>query len=193
MELSLAEATGWFALLVFICGWFFVLGILVGRGLVTVPEESESFKKFFAEARQSPPDERPATPAEPVPAVKPPAAPSERNAPAVQAPPSPAAEKPKKSPAAPPVEKEETGEKPQDFKGKIFTIQVAAVRDQPSADRFLDALKKKKYAPYIVKATPSDGVTWYRLRCGAFSDRAEAAPVLDQLRKDGFSPILVRR
>ena len=41
LALSPAEVLGWSALLVFICGCFFVLGIFVGRGLVPVPGEND--------------------------------------------------------------------------------------------------------------------------------------------------------
>jgi cell division septation protein DedD len=86
-----------------------------------------------------------------------------------------------------------SGNKPAETDGKIFTIQVAAVRERRAADQCYEKLKKNKYAPDTVQTIQSGGVTWYRLRCGQFASHDEAAPVIERLRKDGFSPILVRR
>ena len=84
-------------------------------------------------------------------------------------------------------------EKPDDRGNKPFTIQVAALRDKETADQLCEKLKKGNYRPYIEEATLPGNVIWYRLRCGRFVDHNEAASVLEGLRKEGFSPILVRR
>jgi len=186
---------GWGGLLFFICGWFFILGILVGRGLVPVPGEEEPLKKYFTKSKQT-------APAGPVSRVKgkpvapiaaTPTAPADRQEAQAKTDSTPVVDKPKKTPGVEQQVRKEAGEKSDNIGNKIFTIQVAALREQQSVGRLFEKLKKEGYAPYMVKATLPDDVTWYRLRCGQFENRDEAAPVLERLRKDGYSPILVRR
>ena len=228
VALSTPEALGWAGLLVFICGWFFILGILVGRGLVPVPGQKESFEEYVTRSKQFT-SAGPAVPAEPrapettvaqaspqAPAPSKAAATDRAKAPTENVPPAPAPDKLLKTPAvekqvteavarAPVAEKLAAGsgaskpvaaaptKAPDQAKDKIFTIQVAALRESQAADSMLAKLKKQNYAPYLEKATLADNVVWYRLRCGAFVNHDEAAPVLERLRKDGYSPILVRR
>lgn len=228
MELSTSEAVGWAALVIFVCGWFFILGIFVGRGLVPVPGEKEPARLYFAkgetpfpepapapgpetitaEGRSSGPDGEQGSPKPVLPTVSeeavkaipekdPPAAPVEEKSPSRDKAPPPADSPSEVTPAgtavtAPAVDKA-SGNKPAETGGKIFTLQVAAVRDRRAADQCYEKLKKNKYAPDTVQTIQSGGVTWYRLRCGQFASHDEAAPVIERLRKDGFSPILVRR
>lgn len=199
LDLSPAEALGWGALLVFVCGWFFVLGIFVGRGTIPVPGEDKSVRQYLADAKNTPMAEIPIEPAKqdqekkvarpaetPVVSSKPPAAdqpPEVLSTTAEHPVKAPAVEKTIKTPAElPAVGKEE----------KVFTIQVAAMREADFADTFFQKLKKQKYQPYIVKAAGAEGGDWYRLRCGRFADREEAEPVIQRLRADGYSPILIQ-
>lgn len=194
MELSPAEMMGWAALLVFICGWFFILGIFVGRGLVPVPGEDKAFNNYFPEPEEIP-LAGPMTPAEDKPAAQvpeKPAARSEPEAPKTEAAVPPVADPPRKTPIEKRVQNA-VKEKPEELGDKIFTIQVAALRERQTADHLFKKLKNQKYEPHDVKAALSDGVTWYRLQCGQFANHDEAAPVIERLRKDGYSPILVRR
>ena len=52
LELSGAELFGWTGLLLLVCLWFFVLGLLVGRGLVPVTGIGTPLEKELAQARQ---------------------------------------------------------------------------------------------------------------------------------------------
>lgn len=193
LELSPAEALGWIALLVFICGWFFILGVFVGRGLVPVPGEDEAFTEYLT-ASEKTPVAGPATKLEEESApqvVEKSTAPPDREELKTEALVPPAADQPEKIPVIEKRVQAAGKEKPDDPGDKIFTIQVAALQEKELSDRFYEKLKKQGYAPYIVEVS-LDGVPWYRIRCGRFANRDDADPVLEQLRKDGYSPILVR-
>jgi len=45
LELTRKKAAGWFILVLFVCGWMFVLGILVGRGTAPVQFDVDKLKK----------------------------------------------------------------------------------------------------------------------------------------------------
>ena len=184
LELSPAEALGWGALLVFVCGWFFILGIFVGRGLVPVPGGNNTVAEYLAASENDAPAE-PLKTVEEKPAA--PAAEKTEAMPRQAASPAPADEPPVKAPA---VEKE-ISVPDQSVPDQSFTIQVAALQEADFADKFFQKLKKQNYTPYIVKATVEDGI-WYRLRCGRFANREEAEPVMERLRKDGYSPMLIQ-
>ena len=196
MELSLGEGLGWAALLILICAWFFILGIFVGRGLVPVPGQNEVFKKQLAQAEknlragaETSEEEKPAAPKAD---KQPSSAEKEPTQPEATLP--PAADQPEEK--VPLVEKhiqKNEEEHTDDMGDKIFTIQVAALREKDAADKLFEKLKNGNYDPYVVEAALPDNVTWYRMRCGRFADHTEAAPVLKKLRDEGYSPILVRR
>ncbi len=205
LALSPVEALGWGALLVFICGWFFILGIFVGRGLVPVPGENETVGDYLAAS-----ESRPAVNPKPVKtAEKTSAEGNTQKKPAVQntekpeAPPRqepvpppvldrPVGEHPVKAPAVEKTVRVSSGNQPPDQGQFNFTIQVAALKEEAYVDRFFQKLKEQNYTPHIVKVTGEGGETWYRLRCGQFTSREEAEPVIERLRKDGYSPILIQ-
>ena len=188
LEMSPAEMLGWGALLVFVCGWFFILGIFVGRGWVPVPGGKATVAEYLAASEAEPPSE-PLMAVEEKPA--PPVA-DEAEMPAGQVEmPVPVDTPPVKAPV---VEKEIAAPEEDEVAEKaelLFTIQVAALQEADFADKFLQKLRRQDYAPNIVKATVEDGI-WYRLRCGRFANREEAEPVMERLRKDGYSPMLIQ-
>jgi len=73
-----------------------------------------------------------------------------------------------------------------------FTIQVAAVKDARTAAKLVDKLRVKGYPAYQEVATLKQKGTWHRIRIGSFADAADAKATLQKLRKDKYSPILVR-
>jgi cell division septation protein DedD len=98
--------------------------------------------------------------------------------------------------AAPPeVKKAPSSEKPvpADTDSKIFTIQVAAVKDAEAARDLIETLKKKGFDAYITQAELAGGIVWHRIRCGAFENREAASPLLSRLKDAGYGPMLVRR
>lgn len=77
--------------------------------------------------------------------------------------------------------------------GPTYTIQAASVKDIKDADRLVEKLKKAGYPAYReIGKIPEKGV-WFRIRIGQYKSKAEAADVLDKLKKEGLKPILVMR
>ncbi|MDY6904137.1 MAG: SPOR domain-containing protein [Thermodesulfobacteriota bacterium] len=201
---SLSEAAGWLGVLVFVCAWFFVLGILVGRGFVPAPPtEADSLNEFLQHKRaESIENQAQDTPSNDLKlgfheALKTDAPADRHDIPSASSPvnETPAVKTPKTtkpdniptpagSPDAPTAKND--GE-------KIFTIQVAAVRDESDAVALISKLKKKGFSAYSTTVELSGGNRWYRIRCGAYESRQAAAPTLDKLEDEGFGPMLVRK
>ena len=77
--------------------------------------------------------------------------------------------------------------------GKIYTIQVAAVKVVKDADRLVAQLKKKGYPAYRTISKVKDKGIWFRVRVGKYKSRAEASPTLEKLKKSGLKPIIVEQ
>jgi hypothetical protein len=61
---------------------------------------------------------------------------------------------------------------------KVFTLQVAAVKDKNQADTTVRQLKKKKVEKvYVVKIPRKEGGFWYKVRVGKFRERDTAEKV----------------
>lgn len=200
LAFTASEAAGWLGVLVFVCAWFFVLGILVGRGLVPVPEtEKDALNTYLQHKRTESIENR----AQNTPSsnlrlgfhealktdsptdrhVIPSSTNTEDDTPSMK---QPQTRKPVEIPEIPKVE-DETGRE------NVFTIQVAAVRDETEAIALVGKLKKKGYDAYSTSVELSGGNHWYRVRCGAYASRKEAGPFLEKLEDEGFGPMLVRR
>jgi cell division septation protein DedD len=76
-------------------------------------------------------------------------------------------------------------------KNSRYTIQVAAVKDAPSADKMVTALRGKNFPAYQLRGEiPGKGV-WYRVRVGAFRDRASAEAMRAKLGRQKIQGIVV--
>lgn len=72
-----------------------------------------------------------------------------------------------------------------------YTLQVASVKIADKANALLADLTSKGFAAYVVRSEV-DGITWYRVRIGYYADKGSATPVIDQLKADQYSPILIK-
>ena len=76
---------------------------------------------------------------------------------------------------------------------KKLTIQAASFKDPKDADKMMEKLKKKGYPAYrIIGVVPEKGV-WYRVRIGYYGSRTEAEATMKKLQKEGLKPYLVNR
>ena len=76
---------------------------------------------------------------------------------------------------------------------KNLTIQAASFKDPKDADKMVAKLKKKGYPAYkIIGVVPEKGV-WYRVRIGYYDSRNEAAAMMKKLQKGGLKPYIVSR
>jgi DedD protein len=209
----------WGALMLFICGWMFVLGILVGRGSAPVDldagkleQEFETLRAAMAKKEQAQVDAVTAANGADKPElgfyealkenktsrrIKMPPAKAVQPVPAVVKPiksPPPPKPKPAPAPEKTPPPKTDDGETPgpkaASSKGR-FTLQVAAVKEMGNAERLVSDLRKKGYPAYQVRvAVPGKGA-WHRVRVGAYENRADADQMLNKLKAKQINAIVV--
>lgn len=220
IQLSWAETAGWGGVLLLIFGWFFILGIAVGRGWVPVANTEKELQAELLKARQealaqrdraeevSPPvgyhEALTEEGNEPVVAVTEDRPAADTGAKTV---PVKTAEKykpldkkiqPQSKPAPkPPVAsapaKPASAPPAVSADQKIFTIQVAALRSKETADALAAELTGIGHPAHTVKVSLSVGNVWYRVRAGAYASRETAAADLAKLKDAGYNPILVKR
>ena len=202
-------ATLWLCIIFFVSAWMFVLGVLVGRGTAPVHFDIESLQKELAALKEAVqkkelqwyknrseavPDNpdlefhealkksrvepqlnldagRTEKPAENLKKVTPPEIKTE---------PAKSIEAPKTAS----VNSEAAGG---------FTIQVAALREAKYADAKVADLIRKGYPAYRTTGTVPNQGTWYRVRIGSFKDRMEAFRMMDRLKKENISGIIVKK
>ena len=102
--------------------------------------------------------------------------------------PSKPSSRPEKGPAVQPVASDsgDVG------KGKgRYTIQVAAVREAGNAERLVAQLRSKGYPAYQVRVDVPGKGAWYRIRVGAFENRAAADRMLAKLKAGRHSGMVV--
>jgi cell division septation protein DedD len=75
--------------------------------------------------------------------------------------------------------------------GKVYTIQVAAVKAAKDADRLVAQLKQKGYAAYSTISKVQGKGIWFRVRVGKYESKADAGSTLQKLKKEGMKPIIV--
>ncbi len=77
--------------------------------------------------------------------------------------------------------------------GKVYTVQVAAVKAAKDADRLVTQLKKKGYPAYRTISKVQGKGIWFRVRVGNYKSRAEARRTMEKLKKSGKKPIIVEK
>ena len=75
---------------------------------------------------------------------------------------------------------------------KVYTIQVAAFKNQKDADRRVAQLKEQGLNAYTTVSEKSNNIRWYRVRIGMFQDRQQALDLIDRLKADNITAILVK-
>ena len=246
IELTRKKAAGWLVIVLFVCSWMFVLGILVGRGTAPVQFDVDKLKKDLlnelkAAVEKEKEEKKAAEATAPSDQVSPDgkqalgfyedlkstkesqeninmgAAPKQENLPLsvpqkevpvkeiqvkeiqtkeaqIKEPKiakvnektiAPAEIKPLKAPepALPEIAE----------KGPVYTVQIASVKDQKSADKLVEDLVKKGYPAYRSSGEVPGKGTWHRVRIGAFREKSEAETVLARLGKDKIKGIIVTK
>jgi DedD protein len=64
-----------------------------------------------------------------------------------------------------------------------YTIQIAAVKDRPTAEVLTDRLKRKGYPVFILPHVIPKRGTWYRVRVGHFAKRDAAQEMAQQISR----------
>ena len=74
-----------------------------------------------------------------------------------------------------------------------LTIQVASFKDEATAMKTVDQLKKDGYAAFISSTNLKEKGTWHRVMVGRFQSKADAQPQFEELKnkfKDSFIRLL---
>ena len=77
--------------------------------------------------------------------------------------------------------------------GKIYTVQVAAVKVAKDADRLVAQLKKKGYPAFRTISKVKDKGIWFRVRVGKYKSKKTARATKQKLEKAGMKPIIVEK
>lgn len=207
--------TSWLLLLVFVSGWMFFLGVLVGRGTAPVKFDIDKLQRELAALKEADLKEQlrrvegdssstamqrglefyealKDTQDKEGKNVKRDAASQQRQA----RPKGGAQDKPKintsKNQRTDVSRQSKTPSLKKDTAGKKnLTIQAASFKDSKDADQMVKTLKDKGFPAYkIIGVVPGKGV-WYRVRIGNYGSSNEAAVILKKLKKEGFKPYLV--
>lgn len=202
IQMSTLSVFMWGFCLFFLLGWIFLLGILVGRGFLpaTVPgiaelkdqinklqeivtsnktsatkpnkkEEEENPKLAFYERLSIKKDEASQKEAEGA---------KTRIGPEEKSQPKKTVDTKKES-----IPREGTGQPkrhPETLaaRGGMFTVQIASLEEKSGAERMIRSLREKGYEAYSYEAVVR-GKTYYRIRCGRFMNRDEAAAFAKKL------------
>ena len=107
---------------------------------------------------------------------------------------APQKSKPLQTPSKPaPTKEKTTAPKKADPAGPVYTIQAASVRNAKDADQLIQKLKKSGYPAYrAIGKIPGKGI-WFRVRIGEYDNKSEARRILDNLKKLGLKPMLVKK
>ncbi len=80
-------------------------------------------------------------------------------------------------------------------KTKIFTVQIASVKDQAGAEGIADKAKKEGLDAEVAAKDVEGKGTWYRVCVGNFATKSEAQAKLPELQakfKDSFVNVLYK-
>ncbi len=73
-----------------------------------------------------------------------------------------------------------------------YTLQIAAYKNANDAAAHMAALEKNGYAPYRVQ-TRLNKETWYRIRLGSYDTYDSAKAVKEKLKKDRIQAMIVKK
>ncbi len=172
-----------FTLLVFtgivvLASIFFILGMLVGRAQAQKPAPASASAASRLDAKTAPKEEKPeltfyeSVKKEDAPALRPIA--------------------PRPDPPVPEKEKARTiePEAAPPPPAHALNYQIGAFPKSPSAEKLLDAVKKKGFRAFILAPAADDSKPLFRVQVGPFTDTLDAEAAKKKLEAAGYQPIL---
>ncbi len=73
-----------------------------------------------------------------------------------------------------------------------FTIQVYSFQDRNRAETALQTLKNSGYQAFLIMSDLGEKGVWYRVRIGGIGDEAAARKMLDEIRKNYNSGVILK-
>ncbi len=207
IELSRKKAMLWLLGVFFICGWMFVLGILVGRGTAPVRFDVENFKKDLKEelkiAIEKEKEENKSVESNPASQTS---LDGKQNlvfyedlkstkdtTGNIQIAKGDVNEVPLKAPEQVKEPEPPAPSLPEKVSEPVFTVQTSSGKDKKGAEKIVKTLINKGYPAHMTTSEIPDKGTWYRVRIGEYKDRREAQKVLSRLGKDKIKGIIVTK
>lgn len=211
----------WTGLVIFIAGWMFILGILVGRGAAPVNLELGKLEQELADLKakmfqqeqaqldaqssgkgsKSPElgfyealkSSKKAEPFKTLPqaSIQPEPVPKPQQKATASKPKPKPVVKPKPAPKPKPAAPPRPDTRKAVQKG-AYAIQVAASKDSKSAERLVNKLRSKGYKAYQIRTEVAGKGVWYRVRVGSYKDQSAAGKVLAKLKAGRYDGMIVR-
>ena len=217
IELSRKKALLWLLGVFFICGWMFVLGILVGRGTAPVQFDIENLKKDIKEelkaAIEKEKEEKKGAESyttgqtssdgkqnlefyEDLKSTKDTTGSIKMDKESINEVPLKEPEPVKVTEPVKVEEKIAVEPEPsltENVSVPVFTVQTSSGKDKKGVEKTVKTLINKGYPAYMTMSEIPGKGTWYRVRVGEFKDRKEAEKVLSRLSKDKIKGIIVTK
>jgi cell division protein FtsN len=210
LQLTGRGITLWLCLIFLVCGWMFVLGVLVGRGSAPVNFDIQAIQEELIALKESMLKKekdvielhlekgQAKNTLEFYEALKGKIKddtidmPARKEKPAQSKTADLTSKQKGDSPSAPSLENSTSKQiKPQ--KGGTLAVQVASTKDPASANQMVAQLQNKGYPAFSMKAEIPEKGTWYRVRIGYFNSKADAESVQRQLLQEKYKGIIVRK
>lgn len=91
------------------------------------------------------------------------------------------------------MEKEiDKGLKNEARKDEVYTVQVAALSSEPTANGVVSKLKSEGYESYLLKEDVQKGTRLYKVRVGRFVSRVDAQEVARLLKRNGYETYVIK-
>jgi cell division septation protein DedD len=180
-----------------ISAWMFFLGVLVGRGTAPIKFDIDKFQKILLKKRLDA-EQKEMSPAyreeqkisetddsEKFKPLQPP--PGDEDVPTGP----PGSDNPDTKTDSQPGQKSKPAVVT--ATGRLYTVQVASLRSRDSAERIVKKLSQKGYEAFVTRSSSSEAGTWFRVRVGHFPEKSQAKEMERKLKRESYSPIVVRR
>jgi cell division protein FtsN len=200
----------WLCLIFLVCGWMFVLGVLVGRGSAPVNFDIQAIQEELIALKESMLKKekdvielhlekgQAKNTLEFYEALKGKTKddtidmPARKEKPAQSKTADLTSNQKGDSPSAP-TSKHSASKQINPQKGGTLAVQVASTKDPASANYMAAQLQNKGYPAFTMKAEIPEKGTWYRVRIGYFNSKADAESVQRQLLQEKYKGIIVRK
>lgn len=79
-----------------------------------------------------------------------------------------------------------------DNEGIIYTVQIAALKQEKAADEIAGLIRSKGFAPYIIRDDKSASIPIFKVRVGKFLSIVDANEVASVLKREGFATYVMK-
>lgn len=77
-------------------------------------------------------------------------------------------------------------------KENIYTVQIAALSNEPTANEVISKIKQLGYSPYLVREDDNNGKKLIKVRVGRFSSIVDAQSIANVLKQGGYDTYVIK-